>query len=480
MKKLAAARFWFQGNAFSPVPTTLESFQLKQWQEGDQALNAARGTETEVAALAEFADSNPDWEVTVLRCASALPAGPIDEALFDRILSEICAPLAKQKWDAVYLSLHGAAITTERTSADFDLVRAVRLAIGATPLAASFALHANINPAMAKLLDFASGTRTDPPSDLRATAARTLRHLIASASGHARPRCAIVSTGMVLSSFNTRTDSEPMAALMQAARDTERDGALDISLFGGFPYADSPQCAAKVMAWADDASLARQAAAALANAWQQQKHAFRAVLPGPNVALAQALKSPPGLVAITDPADNPGSGGTADSTSLFRALLDLRHPEPVVFAFFADASLVEQARTAGAGTSFQAKFGARTSRDFGAQVQASARVLRFTDGHFRNRGPLDFGAKVNVGASAVLEVEGVKTIVTSQRMPADDPAFFELHGIDLAATRLLCVKANNRFHTAFAPLCTQIIDCDAPGPAAADLRSLPFRNVRMR
>jgi hypothetical protein len=24
-----------------------------------------------------------------------------------------------------------------------------------------------------------------------------------------------------------------------------------------------------------------------------------------------------------------------------------------------------------------------------------------------------------------------------------------------------------------------IIDCDAPGPACADLRQLPFRNVRM-
>jgi microcystin degradation protein MlrC len=271
-----------------------------------------------------------------------------------------------------------------------------------------------------------------------------------------------------------------MAGLLRMARDAERDGVRDVSLFGGFPYADSPHCAAKVVAWADSEPAARQAAAALADAWRAQKQAFRSVLPGPNMALAQALKAPAGLVAVTDVADNPGSGGGADSTTLFRALLDLKLSEPAVFAYFFDASLVEQARAVGTGGAFDAEIGARNSRDFGARVQAPARVLRLTDGVFRNRGPLGFGAAVGIGASALLDVAGVKTIVTSQRVRADDPAFFELHGIDLAATRLLCVKAKNRFRAAFRPLCVRIIDCDAPGPATADLRALPFQNVKMR
>ena len=480
VKKLAVARFWFQGNAFSPLPTTLESFQMRQWQQGAEALAAARGTDTELAAVGEFADAHADWEVTVLRCAAALPAGPLDEALFGRIRDEICTPLAKHPWDAVYLCLHGAAITSERTSADVDLLRAVRKAIGDTPLAASFALHANINPEMAELLDFSSGVRSDAPSALRETAARTLRQLSALAAGRSKPHCAIVSTGMVLSSHHMGTGDEPMATLLQGARDLEHDGAVDVSLFGGFPYADSPHCAAKVMAWAQSETIARQSATKLANAWRQKKQAFRTALPGPNAALALAQKAPAGLVAITDSADNPGSGGAADSTSLFRALLDLRCPEPAVFALFTDAALVAQAQNAGLGATFRAQIGAITSRDYGARVDASARVLRLTDGYFRNRGPLEFGAKVSLGASAVLEVGGVKTIVTSHRAPADDPAFFELHGIDLGATRLLCVKAKNRFRAAFAPLCVQIIACDAPGPATADLRALPFHNVRMR
>jgi len=80
----------------------------------------------------------------------------------------------------------------------------------------------------------------------------------------------------------------------------------------------------------------------------------------------------------------------------------------------------------------------------------------------------------------VIDVEGIEVIVTSRCMPADDPGFYALHGINLSQTRLLCVKAKNHFRAAFEPLCTRIIDCDSPGPASADLASLPFRTLRPR
>jgi microcystin degradation protein MlrC len=66
-------------------------------------------------------------------------------------------------------------------------------------------------------------------------------------------------------------------------------------------------------------------------------------------------------------------------------------------------------------------------------------------------------------------------IVTSAVVPANDPAFFDAIGIRLDCTRLLCVKAKNHFHAAFAPLCAAIIDVDCPGPAMADLSRLTFR-----
>jgi microcystin degradation protein MlrC len=71
----------------------------------------------------------------------------------------------------------------------------------------------------------------------------------------------------------------------------------------------------------------------------------------------------------------------------------------------------------------------------------------------------------------------LRIILTSRKEAAVDPAFFALHGVDLAGVRLLANKAKNHFRAAFAPLCSAIVECDVPGPAALDLASLPFRHV---
>jgi microcystin degradation protein MlrC len=92
------------------------------------------------------------------------------------------------------------------------------------------------------------------------------------------------------------------------------------------------------------------------------------------------------------------------------------------------------------------------------------------------------GVERRCGGSVVLvvaEQPSVRIIVTEQVVPADDPAFYALHHIDLDALRLLCVKAKNHFRAAFGERCSEIIDCDAPGPACVDLTQLPFRNARL-
>jgi microcystin degradation protein MlrC len=77
----------------------------------------------------------------------------------------------------------------------------------------------------------------------------------------------------------------------------------------------------------------------------------------------------------------------------------------------------------------------------------------------------------------VLRVGHLRIIVTTRKEAAVDPGFFDLHGVDLGATRLLANKAKNHFRAAFAGRCAAIVECDCPGPAALDLAALPFRHV---
>jgi microcystin degradation protein MlrC len=187
----------------------------------------------------------------------------------------------------------------------------------------------------------------------------------------------------------------------------------------------------------------------------------------PAAGLRGALAAPAGLVAVADPADDPCSGGAADTPELFRALVALSPRAPTVFAYFCDPDVVDTAWRASVGTHLSLMLGAKRTAAFGRPVEVDADVLRLTQGEFRNVGPTERGLTVAAGRTALLGVRDIRVIVTERVVPASDPAFFALHGIDLARTRLLCVKANDRFRAAFQDRCAAIVDVDCPGPAAA-------------
>ncbi len=475
-RRLFVARLWYEGNAFCLLPATQADFARREWRRGDEALAAARDTATELAAVCDFIDAQPGWEMVVSRCASALPAGPIEDAVFDAFLAEVLEDLARGgPWDAVYLSLHGAGITARRDAPELELVQALRAALPHTPLAASFDLHANHAPALAQLLTVASGYRTYPHIDMRETAARVLELLRRTVEGEIRPVGVLRNEGLYLSSANMRTAAGPMAELQAAARAQEQGAVLDVAVFGGFAYANSSNIGASVMAWADgDAAAAQAATDAVYARLQVLAPQFDIPLIPPAEGLAQALRSP-GLVAVTDAADNPLSGGIGDTPELLRALLAAGIGEPTVFASFADAGVVAAAQAAGVGAAIDVQLGGRRTALFGAPVPLRVQVERLTHGRFVNTGPMERGAAVECGDSVVLRQGALRIIVTTHVAPCNDPAFFDLHGIDLAATRLLCVKAKNHFRGAFAERCAAIVDVDVPGPATLDLSRLPLR-----
>jgi microcystin degradation protein MlrC len=156
---------------------------------------------------------------------------------------------------------------------------------------------------------------------------------------------------------------------------------------------------------------------------------------------------------------------------------------PCVFASFADAALVEQAAQAGVGHAFEASLGATHGDEFGEPVALHVVPLRFTDGRYRGSVTLLDGTDVQLGATVVLGVAdrpNIRIIVTSRVDPGIDPAFFTLHGIDLARERLLLVKGKNHFRAAAGAACSEIIDVDAPGPACLDFTRLPYRHRNPR
>lgn len=479
-RKLAVARLWYEGNSFSPSVTGLDIFQSREWAEGADAQALYRGTATEIGAVIAFDEAHEDWDVTYLRCAGAPPGGPVADEAFLRIRDDIVAGLARATWDAVYLSLHGAMITESNPTPELDLLRAVRSVIGRTPLAVSFDLHANLGEEMIALIDIATGYKTYPHVDKDTIATQALTCLAALVKGRVSPTGCLVKVPAIYTSFNMRTTDGPMAEMARLAADWRaRPGVLEANVFGGFAYGDSPFAGPSALVYTDnDPALAQSIAADLAGEMLERRPQFDIKPPSPAEAIAQALATPGNKpAAVTDPADNPLSGGIGDTPGVLRTLLDMKPPVPTVFGFFWDPALVIRAYAAGIGAEIDVTLGGRVSDKFGPPITARARVLALTDGRFRNVGPYDHHLEVDVGATALFDVAGIKVIVTSACQTPNDPAYFALHGIDLAAIGLLCVKAKNHFRAGFTDLTRCIIECDAPGPAGVSLAHYEFKHA---
>lgn len=452
---LAVVRLKFAANAFNTVATGAEDLQADM-----------EVSDGEIAAVEEFGSLHADWEHRLLLTAGARPGGLLDDAVWDRCCDTVLENLANGASDAVLLALHGAARTVRRASPELDLIRSVRGVIGERPLGVVLDHRANISSDLPALVDIALGARTwSRRCGPHAVTHTVLDELSRRLSGSARLQGALARTPYTLAAAATDAAAESLDRLI-----AESTGHA--SIFTGFPYSDVAEACACVLAWSPTRDEAREAARDIGTRLVAMRGEFRLGLPGPHIALRQALAELEGnggaMVAITDPADAPEYGGSGDTTNLLRALLEVRPAMPAGIGFFADPQSVDSAFRAGAGSSVEVSLGARYSRDFGAAISVRASVERLNQ---------DGGA---FGRTAVLSVGDTRIAITERTSIVATPIDLERLGLDVGGLRLLILKAGIRLSPAMAALAHRIIPCDAAGPAALDIASLPLQNLRAR
>lgn len=270
---LAVARLFVASNSFATVTADRDAF-AGEWVAGDAALARQEGKASELAAVLDLVRDKPDWRATVLRCAATAVEGPLDDDVFVDFCSEVLTGLEGRRWDAVYLSLHGAAVTTRRLRPELSLISAVRAAIGEAALGVSFDVRANLAPETAHYLSYASAGRTGSPEDRKATAARVLDRLAETAEGR------LQAVGSVAKAFtmlpDPGRDDGAFEEIQALARTLESDRVLDVSVLRGFSYADTPDAGASAMAFAAerDHMAARRAAVTAANAINERRRAL--------------------------------------------------------------------------------------------------------------------------------------------------------------------------------------------------------------
>ncbi len=482
--RIAVGGFHHETNTFAPTKASFEMFRRADgWPglcRGEAVLADTAGINLPIAGFLEAARAS-GRSFAPLAWANASPSAEVEEAAYERIAGMIVDDLRNAgPVDAVYLDLHGAMVAEHLEDGEGELLRRTRNVIGPdVPLVASLDLHANVSPLMVREADALVVFRTYPHVDMAETGARTAR-LLERILAEGRPAKGFRQIPFLIPLTAQCTLIEPAASLYAGLGERERGAVRSVSLAGGFPLADTPDCGPAALAYAGDERSAAEAADSLAEAVLAAREGFAAGFLSPEEAVARADRAGRAgrPVVIADSCDNPGGGGNGDTTGLLRALA-ARRPEGAALGLLIDAQAAAAAHEAGEGRRLALALGGRSGIPGDAPFETDAVVRRLGSGSFTCTGPFYGGNRMQLGPMALLELAcGVQVAVASRKVQAADKEMFRHLGVEPADCRILALKSSVHFRADFGPIAGEVLVAAAPGPVAADPGALAFTRLR--
>jgi microcystin degradation protein MlrC len=488
--RIALLGFSIECNRFAPVATEID-FQTRTLIGGAALIAEARSLAPRMLGempgfIAEM-DAGSAWEAVPSLLAMAEPNGPVAQTFFDRLMQQWEKDLTEAgPVDGVYLVLHGAGLTTSDHDPEGTLLGLVRRVVGPeVPVVATFDLHANVSEADVALLNGFIGYRTNPHLDMRergAEAAVLLRRLL----GGTRTFLAHVRLPIVPPTVTQLTGKDapnrPYGELIDLGqqRMTEPPYAgrvLNVSVVGGFAYADTPFNGLTVVVTATDQAAADALAREIAEAGWARRNRFRPVLTSLDEAVRLASSTAAKLI-FADVADNPGGGGRGNTMAILQAF-HAANVRNALVGVIHDPALAAEAHALGVGAVFQARFNRDGGDEFSKPFAAPAVVAVLLDQPIRGRRGIYANNTLDIGKAAALTLDGLTVVVLTNRYQCADPMFFEAFGLDIAAARVVMVKSRGHFRGGFDEFfrADQVIEVDAPGLTSPILSRFPWRHM---
>jgi microcystin degradation protein MlrC len=478
--RIAVGGIMHESNTFSPQSTDVARFREGSLTYGAAMVPAWRDAHHEVGGFIEGA-SKFGFDAVPLGMAWATPSGPVTDEFLDHFCDTLATGLRMARPDGVLIALHGAMVTPSHLSADTEVLRRLREAVGPdVPVAATLDFHGNVSPAMAEYANILVGYQTYPHIDQRERGLLAAQLLTRMARGEVRAVTRISKPPMILSLLGQETAREPMRSLMAGAREVERrPGVLSVSLMAGFPYGDVPEMGPAVIAVTDDdTEQAKATAKELGDAmWEVRKELY-VPCPEPREAVAQAIASQRTPVLLVDLGDNVGGGSAGDGTVLLAELLSQQATGFVVVLFAPKA--VAAAQAASLGGKFEAAVGGAGDLLHGDLVHICGVVKSLQDGRWVESEARHGGRRENdQGPTAVIDLGNANTLVlNSLRTPPFSLGQLTSLGIDPAAARIIVVKAAVAYKAAYEPIAGEIIPVDTPGLTAINPARFNYTRIR--
>lgn len=490
------AGFHHETNTFAPSPADWAAFTCgagyPAYARGDAMLAKMTPSCFGLGGFAQAA-AGFGWTLVPSVWAGAIPSNRVTTDAFERLCGEIVADAGEQMtrggFDAIYLDLHGAGVAECADDAEGELLARIRAVVGPQmTIVASLDLHANVTARMLAQTTAMTAYRTYPHVDMRETGARAAR-MLARRLG-AAPRAMHAERVPFLLPLNAQcTLMQPAQSIIALIEQLEAQHDVELNFAMGFSAADFAECGPVLFGYAADAGMARDAVQRLHHEVAVARRAdWKADLLAPQAAVELAIElalTSDAPVVIADTQDNPGAGGDANTTGLLHTLLaadaGTRLGGQVALGLLFDPAAARAACAAGVGATLPLQLGRAVPTWSGAltepPVDAKARVLAVSDGVVAMHGPMTAGMTMQLGASACVEVQGIKLLLSSSKAQMLDLDLFRYLGIKPAQMKLLVVKSSVHFRAAFAPIASHILVAKAPGPMAADPGDLPWTKL---
>lgn len=479
--KLAIGGIMHESNTFCSMPTDRAAFEAGGLSFGDEIRQKWAESHHEVGGFYEGAERF-GYEVVPTVMAWAMPSGPVADAMLDEITDRIVSGIRETgEVDGLLYAPHGAMVAESYPDGDGEMLRRLREALGPDfPLVNTFDFHGNGSEQQVAQSTTILYYQTNPHVDQRQRGLVAAELMTRVVRGEVRPTMAIAKPPLIVPIVHQDTSKEPLRTLLAEARERERaSGVLAVNVVAGFPYADVPNMGPSIVVVTDDdPALARRIADEMGERLWSVRDQLVVDLPSPKKAVSEAIRCPERPVVLVDFGDNVGGGSPADSTFLFRELLDQGAEDSVVV--IADPECVRLCDEAGEGSPVQLSVGGKTDTMHGTPVEVEGTVRTLHDGTWIEDQPRHGGKRYNdQGRTALVELNrGNLLVLTTRRYPPFSLGQLTSVGIEPAKQKILVVKAAIAYKAAYLPIATRIIEVDTPGVTAVNPAHFEYRHIR--
>ncbi len=478
--RIAIASLMQESNSFSPLPTTVATFESYYLYRGEEMLTGYGEARTEVPGfLAVLAEAGA--EPVPLIAAYAAASGTVTRDAFDTLVGDMEERMrAAGPVDGLLLALHGALVVEDQPDGDGEIILRMRKILpGAVPIGVTLDLHGHITPLMLQPNVFHIGYREYPHIDMYETGVRTARLLLDVVAGkRPMPAMALAKRPLIVSPVCTRTTDGPLRPVVEEARRMEDAGeVIHAALFPVQPWIDVPDLGFAALVCADDPKRAAAAAEKLVEmTWQRRADFFPGLTPLED-AIQIGLESD-GLTVVSDAGDAPTGGSAADSPAVLRALLaaDADGASRLSYLTLCDPGAVQSAITAGPGATVTLSVGHAFSRKDGTPVKIAG-VQSISDGAYRMTDGGPNGLALSMGPTTVIAIGAIRLLIRTQPSMEWDKAMYASQGLALEDAALVFVKSPSHFRQSFGPGAARILAANTPGPTTPDMRRIPFTKV---